>query len=305
MILEDRKQMADRFVKNHFGDRAQNLVPLASGDWSRAYAFLLDGRDMIIRFGAYRSDFEKDQAMGRFSMASLPIPKVIEIGETGSEFFAVSERIPGDKHLDELDESEIRVLLPQLLDALYKLQKQDLTSTEKVGLWHPDGTGRSWGDELLSIAEPRDRLAGWREKLDKFSRETSIFDAGVLKLSELAPHLPEVRGIVHNDLLNRNVLVDNNKLTGVFDWGNAFYGDPLYDHALFLYWWSWFPQWQGIDLKGIMDLHWEKRGGAPELMKERLLSCLIHIGLDHIAYCAFRDRTDDMKRNADQLLLYI
>ncbi|REE67699.1 hygromycin-B 4-O-kinase [Paenibacillus taihuensis] len=243
--------------------------------------------------------------MGHFTMASLPIPKVIEIGETDSEFFAVSERVPGDTHLDQLNESEMLVLLPQLFDALYELQMQDLTSTEKVGLWRPEGTGRSWGDELLSIAEPRDRLAGWREKLDKFSREASIFDAGVLKLGKLVPHLPEVRGIVHNDLLNRNVLVSNKKLTGVFDWGNAFYGDPLYDHALFLYWWPWFPQWQGIDVEGIMDLHWVKRGGAPEQMKERLLSCLIHIGLDHIAYCAFRDRTVDMKRNADQVLLYL
>ncbi|REE55335.1 hypothetical protein A8990_1731, partial [Paenibacillus taihuensis] len=105
--MEDLKQKADRFVKKHYGDRAQNLVSLASGDWSRAYAFLLDGRDRIIRFGAYRSDFEKDQAMGHFTMASLPIPKVIEIGETDSEFFAVSERVPGDTHLDQLNESEM------------------------------------------------------------------------------------------------------------------------------------------------------------------------------------------------------
>ncbi|WP_308633936.1 phosphotransferase family protein [Paenibacillus silvisoli] len=303
--MEHHKQAAERFVKKHFGDRARNLVSLASGDWSRAYAFSLDGRDRVIRFGSYRSDFEKDQAMGHLSMASLPIPKIMEIGETENEYFAVSERVQGDKHLDELNESEMRVVLPQLLDALCELQKQDLASTQKVGIWRPEGSGRSWGGELLEVAGPRDRLAGWREKLENFSRETRIFDAGVIKLRQLVPRLPENRGIVHNDLLNRNVLIGNSKLTGVFDWGNAFFGDPLYDHALFLYWWSWFPRWQGIDLKEIMDLHWDKRGGPPERMKERLLACLIHIGLDHIAYCAFRERTDDMKRNADQLSLYI
>ncbi|SFT08277.1 phosphotransferase family protein [Paenibacillus sp. BC26] len=303
--MEDFKQIAHRFVKEHFGSRADDLAPLASGDWSRAYSFVLDGRDMVIRFGAYVDDFKKDRAMGELSLASLPIPKVIEIGETENGFFAVSERVQGKKHLDELDESEMRVVLPQLFDALYELQTLDLTGTQEVGLWRPEGTGPGWGAELLAVAEPRERLAGWRERLDTSPREASIFDAGVVKLSELVPQLPEIRGIVHNDLLNRNVLVDNGKLTGLFDWGNAFYGDPLYDHAWFLYWWPWYPQWQGIDLQAILDQHWDKRGGPPAQMKERLLCYLIHIGLDHIAYCAFRERAEDRKRNADQVLTYI
>ncbi|AZN40971.1 phosphotransferase family protein [Paenibacillus albus] len=303
--MEDYKQAEDLFVKAHFGDRAQELTPLASGGWSSAYSFLLDGREMVIRFGAHVEDYEKDRVMGAYSTEAMPIPKVVEIGETENGFFAISERVQGAKHLDELDESEMRIVLPQLLDALYELQKLDFTSTQEVGLWRPEGTGPSWAAELLSVAEPRERLAGWREQLEASPREASIFDAGVEKLRQLAPLIPEVRGIVHNDLLNRNVLVDNGKLTGVFDWGNAVYRDPLYDHALFLYWWSWFPQWQGIDLQEILDLHWEKRGGPPTQMKERLLCCFIHIALDHIAYCAFRGRTEDMRRNADQLLNYI
>ncbi|MBM7568556.1 phosphotransferase family protein [Paenibacillus sacheonensis] len=303
--MKDLGQTADRFVKERFGDRAKNLAPLASGDWSSAYSFTLDGRDRVIRFGAYRGDFEKDRAMGAHSMPALPIPKVIEVGETESGFYAVSERVQGTAHLDELDEKGIKTVLPQLLDALYELQKLDLRDTQEVGIWRPAGTGRSWGAELLSVSEPRDRLAGWRERLDASPREAGIFDAGIEKLRLLVPRLPECWGIVHNDLLNRNVLVDEGKLTGVFDWGNAFYGDPLYDHAWFLYWWSWYPQWQGIDLQEILDRHWDSHGGPPEQMQERLLCCLIHIGLDHIAYCAFRERTEDMRRNADQLLTYI
>ncbi|SDX07664.1 phosphotransferase family protein [Paenibacillus sp. CF384] len=296
---------ANRFVMEHFGSRAEHLAPLASGAWSKAYSFTLDGHEMIIRFGAYVEDFEKDRAMGTFSTAALPIPKVLEVGKTENGFFAVSERVRGEKHLDELDKSEMRVVLPQLFDALYELQTQDLTRTQEVGLWRPEGTGPSWGAELLSVAEPRERLAGWRERLDTSPREASIFDAGVAKLRILASQLPDIRGIVHNDLLNRNVLVNNGKLTGVFDWGNALYGDPLYDHAWFLYWWPWYPQWQGIDLQAMLDQHWDKRGGQPTQMKEHLLCYLIHIGLDHIAYCAFRERTEDMKRNAEQVLSYI
>ncbi|MCQ6561262.1 phosphotransferase family protein [Paenibacillus mendelii] len=302
--MEDFKQKASRFVKAHFGDRVQHLVPFAAGDWSKAYSLTLDGKDRVIRFGAYREDFEKDRVMGKYSSPALPIPVVLEVGEMESGFYAVSERVPG-RHLDELNGPEIQLVLPQLLEALYELQTRDLTDTQSVGIWRPNGTGPSWGSELLSVAEPRERLAGWRERLDGFPREARVFDAGVEKLRQLVAQLPERRGIVHNDLLNRNVLVDGGRLTGVIDWGNAFYGDPLYDHAWFLYWWPWYPQWQEVDLQEILDRHWKKHGGWPEQFEERLRCCLIHIGLDHIAYCAFRDRLEDMRRNAEQLLTYI
>jgi hygromycin-B 4-O-kinase len=302
--MEDFNQTANRFVKGHFGDRAHNLVPLAAGDWSKAYSFMLDGQEMVIRFGVYRDDFEKDRVMSTYSSYTLLIPRVVEVGETESGFYAVSERVRG-KHLDELNGPEIRLVLPQLFDGLHELQKFDHTDAQGVGLWRPEGAGPKWGAELLSVAEPRDRLAGWRERLDALPEEASVFDAGMEMLRQLAPQLPENRGIVHNDLLNRNVLVDGGRLTGVIDWGNAFYGDPLYDNAWFLYWWPWYPEWQEIDLHEILDRHWDKHGGRPPLTEERLLCCLIHIGLDHIAYSAFRQRTEDIRRHAKQLLTYI
>ena len=302
--MKDLFQFANHFVKDLFGDKAQKLEILASGEWSKAYSFLLDGEKMVIRFGAYRQDFEKDRVFSTYSSENLPVPKVLEVGETESGFFAVSKWVPG-KPLDELNGLEIQLVLPELFDALYELQKLDHRITQGVGLWRPDGKGPSWGEELLSVTEPRERLAGWRERLDASPREARIFDAGAERLRQLAPRLSEYRGIVHNDLLNRNVLVDAGRLTGVIDWGNAFYGDPLYDIAWFLYWWPWYPTWQGIDLQAIIDRHWEKHNGPPAQREERLLCYLIHIGLDHIAYTAFRQRSEDMRRHGDHLLTYI
>ncbi|MCY9667348.1 hypothetical protein M5X11_20880 [Paenibacillus alginolyticus] len=136
--MEDFKKSANRFVKAHFGDRAQHLVPLAAGDWSQAYSFMLDGHAMVIRFGAHLDDFEKDRVMSTLSSDILPIPKVLEVGETSRGYFAVSERVTG-KHLDELNGPEIRLVLPQLLEALYELQKLDLTKTKGIGLGFRNG----------------------------------------------------------------------------------------------------------------------------------------------------------------------
>jgi len=290
----------------HFGDRARDLAPLAAGEWSRAYSLTLDRHEVVIRFGAYLDDFEKDRVMSRYSSAALPIPKVLEVGEAESGFYAVSERAPGTP-LDELDESGMRTLLPRLLDALEALQELEPRDHHGFGLWRLDGTAPSetWAEALLTVADRSERMAGWRERLDASPQDAEVFDAGVEKLRRLAPRLPDLRSIVHSDLLNRNVLVDAGRLTGVIDWGNALYGDPLYDIAWLLYWWAWYPAWQGIDLQESLDRHWYAHGGPPARMQERLLCYLIHIGLAHVAYSAFKERPEHLRRNAEQLLTYL
>lgn len=295
---------AVEFINTCFGGRAVDIAPVGAGDWSTAYAFTLDGQEMVIRFGAHVEDFQKDQVMGASAPPMVPVPEVTRIGETSDGFYAVSRRVRGG-HLDELEAGEMRLILPGLLDVLSRLQQMDTGCISHGKEWRLGGRRASWGEELLSVAGTRDRLPGWRERLDSFSAESKIFDKGVSTLRRLAPRLPEHRGIAHCDLLNRNVLADRGGLTGIIDWGNAIYGDPLYDIAWLLYWWPWYPQWQEIDLQPVLDHHWDRQGGFPPRLEERLRCCLLHIGLDHIAYCAFRQRTEDMRRNAVQLLDYI
>jgi aminoglycoside phosphotransferase (APT) family kinase protein len=73
---------------------------------------------------------------------------------------------------------------------------------------------------------------------------TGPFDRGYARLAELAEGLPDKRHIIHGDLLNRNVLVQGERITAVIDWRNALYGDRLYDAAWLIFWQPWFPHWQ-------------------------------------------------------------
>ena len=41
--------------------------------------------------------------------------------------------------------------------------------------------------------------------------------------------------------MNRNVLINGATIIAIIDWGNAMYGDHLYDAAWLIYWWPWFP----------------------------------------------------------------
>jgi hygromycin-B 4-O-kinase len=292
---------ARRFMAERYGSRVTHVYALGAGEWSRAYAMTLDGRPVVIRFGEHVADFRKDQVMAAHSCAALPIPAVSDVGAADDGYFAVSQRAVGQP-LDGLDEFEVRALLPGLLAALDAIRQIDIPGSRGYGIWAPDGTGpaASWRHALLAINQETTRVPGWRAALQRFPASVRCFDRAYARLQELVAGLPAERHVIHGDLLNRNVLARGARITAVIDWGNALYGDWLYDAAWLIYWWPWFPHWRGVDISGQLRRHWAQDGLPPGL-DHRLHVYQLHIGLDAITYNAFRGRRDDLARNTAQV----
>ena len=77
------------------GGRAHDVSELGGGDWSRAFAFRLGGRDLVARFGAYGEDFAKDRQAMAFAGPDLPVPEVLETGSALGGAYAISQRCFG------------------------------------------------------------------------------------------------------------------------------------------------------------------------------------------------------------------
>jgi hygromycin-B 4-O-kinase len=293
---------AQRFISKRYAGRATELTELGAGAWSQAYAFSLDGLDAVVRFGRRLEDFRKDQLMATHAHARLPIPTVVELGEAPGGYFAISERARG-RLLDDLDGVAMRAALPAVMAALDAMREIDVEVRDGYGIWTPDGSApfANWPQALLAIDQPNPRIPGWRAALEGSPTGAGRFDTAYSVLGDLVVGLPEERHLVHGDLLSSNVLVDGNDIVAVIDWGNAQYGDFLYDAAWLIYWWPWFPQWAAIDIRAELQRHWETHGGVPSDLDHRLRVCLIYIGLDAMAYNAFTRRWDDLARNAQQV----
>ncbi len=69
--------------------------------------------------------------MGDAGLRDLAVPRVVELGETGSGYFVVSERARGD-FLDELDGVGMRAVLPRLLAALDAIRGIDVVADARV-----------------------------------------------------------------------------------------------------------------------------------------------------------------------------
>ncbi|MGC5008758.1 phosphotransferase family protein [Streptomyces sp. DT203] len=295
--------LARRLVRTTFGVRATEPQPLAAGAWSQAFELTIDGVEAVLRIGAHGMDFAKDEIAARFAGPHLPVPPVLARGMVDNWQYAISTRAHGTG-FDDLSTADVALTLPSLLTALDAIGRIDLAGTAGYGIWTPDGRAPydSWVDALLAIGTETARVPGWRAALADSEIGLGPVEAGLAALATLGPYLPNERRMIHGDLLSRNVLAAGGTVTAVLDWGNALYGDHLYDAAWLIYWWPWYPQWRTIDIHAELLAHWHATGPLPTHLRERLHAYLIHIGLDAITYCTYQHRWDEVRHNADTVV---
>ncbi|HEY5013888.1 MAG TPA: aminoglycoside phosphotransferase family protein [Acidimicrobiia bacterium] len=296
------------FLIDHLGHDVGPVELVGEGAWSRCFGFRDGDRDLVIRFGNHVGDFEKDRRAGRFAAPLLPVPQVSEIGPAFGGYFAISTRASGEP-LECLGPREWEAVLPALFAALDAIRSIDVADTAGFGGWDAHGAARcaTWRDFLLSVDVDNEarRTYGWRRRLADSPVGDAPFVAGMARISELADACPDVRSVVHADLINRNVLVDGDRITAVFDWGCSFYGDFLYDLAWLEFWAPWHPSIAATDVRGEARRHYASIGLDVPDLDVRLRCYLIHIGLDHQAYCAFTGQLDELATITERTLGYV
>lgn len=282
----------------------QSNLP-GEGAWSQCFGFKRETQELVIRFGRHVDDFQKDQFASAWATPGLPIPEVVEIGQVLDRFYAVSTRVRGAP-LETLSTPDWQAVVPAVASALEALRLTDLSATRGYGMWGADGNARfdSWYEYLVSVGDdaPDKRTHGWRERLAGHVRGQSAFAWGFDRLRRLAS-VPVPRGLIHGDLLNRNALVSDKTLVGIFDWGCSAYGDPLYDLAWFEFWAPWHPDLIVDDLKTELEKRWCADGSTPDNKDTRLLVCYLHIGLDHLAYNAFTGNVSALTDTAERMMM--
>lgn len=277
---------------------------LAGGLFSRAYAFSSGGRDYVLRINtAAHADesLAKDEYAGRhFSSPELPIPRVIARGRTDDGFFAISEQAPG-RTLAEHTSNERRALLPSLLDTLDAIGRADTRASCGYGHWGSDGNGRSasWRDFLASVIDEETNgfLRGWHALFHESFLEREVYNIVYRHMLRLTEVCPEERALIHNDYWFENILADGPRVTGVIDWANALYGDPLYDVAR-LSWGSGWAGWWFDDGAALL----RERYGAATRYAERIACYECHIALDDLRFYARTGKQAEYTWARDRLL---
>lgn len=218
--------------------KTSEFAPMIEGEESRVFSFQSGGEDYVVRINRTADGFEKDAFVHRkFAKPELPIPEVIAIASLENGYFScISRRIPGVT-LESLANSELPAILGPVAQAMDAIASSNLEATSGFGPFDASGVGRydSWHSFLTSIAGRN------RDDWDVARRHTDIrkIDKILHEFISLTNHCPEIRQLVHADFGSNNVLTDGHRITGVIDWSEALFGDPLYDVANILFWRTW------------------------------------------------------------------
>lgn len=267
---------------NELGFTPVKLRPLAESFWSRCFAFESDDEPMVARVGRRVDFYNKDRIAAEWANAALPVPAINAIEPFRDAWVAVSDRVDGEP-LESLGRGEFDLIVDQLAAAI-----QAIGSIEPVGKGWGEfdlrGVGaypswRSYLESAFTDGPKGERPDRWLDHVSKELGETVAAAESRLAELDLAS---AARSPVHADLQHGNVHVADGRITGIFDWGSAAWGDPIYESACFEYWSPWHP---GIDLDrllGLLDAA-GRRASLPGFA-DRRAACVIHIGVTHIAW---------------------
>ena len=281
---------ARSFLVDRIGANCSAVEYVGEGAWSRCFAFERDGHEFVVRFGRQVDDFRRDRFASRFASVDLPIPPVIDIGEAFGAWYCVSTRARGTPW-EQLGATEWSATVPSVLATLDALQSADIADTTGFGEWDCDGSAQhaTWSSFLGAVVDdpPGRRTHGWRRRLIDSPTSEVSFGRAYSQMMDLAGAFQGPRSLVHNDLLNRNALAVDGRVTAVLDWGCSLYGDFLYELATFVFWSPWHEAIHDSDMLSMAVTHYAAIGLDVADLDARLRCCALHIGLVHLAYNAF------------------
>lgn len=293
----------ETFLNAHLPGGIRDLAPIGHGDWSQAFSFQHDGRALVARFGEFGEDYAKDRYATRFASSHLPVPQVQEIGRALGRYFCISERAYGVM-LESLDAEGWRRMVSAVLQLFDTLRTADVSATSGFGGWDAQGQAGSgsWKANLLGVDQENERVHGWHTAMAESPTGSGPYTEVMDYFQANLSLCPEIRHLLHTDLLHYNVLVADNRINAVVDWGNARYGDFLYELANFTFYAPWYPAMEGIDWEVEVRNHFEEIGLYVPNFEVRLRCYEAHIGLENMAYNAFTRNWTELAATATRTL---
>ena len=274
-----------RALERRFG-ALSDPRPIAEGEESQAFALDIGGEPHVLRVNRSSAGFEKDAFVQRFACPGLPIPGVVAIGAVDDgHAYCVTRRVPGVT-LQDLAPAALPAVVAPVAAVMAEIAAGDLSGTGGYGPFDSEGAGRHacWRDFLTAIADPAQcdwRAAAGRADIGRVRHHLDL-------VVTLAADCPEIRQLVHGDFGSNNVLTEGGRITGVIDWSEALFGDPLYDVANILFWRPW------LACMEAQARYFERHRADWLHPAARLICYQLRIGLGVVHEAALAGHDDDL-----------
>lgn len=162
----------------------------------------------------------------------VPVPKLFNAFKMKGESVVVLEKIKYPL-LESVSREKMRKCIPSMVENLRKIH---YIKSERAGSLSRTGRIMSWKEILLSKFDGKDRNLNWMKIASRRCLEKKLVLQSVEKIVEKIEKTgfnEKEYSLLHTDFNQRNIFINpkSDKITGIIDWSEALFGDPIYDFA--------------------------------------------------------------------------
>jgi aminoglycoside phosphotransferase (APT) family kinase protein len=233
MTTSDFQKRLIAYIENSFNSniKLENIdVPPQGMSSSVFFIKLANGTECAVKYG---NDAMKDiPALDLIAKKQIDLPVPIPVASFvfGDVPVIILKRIQFPL-FESVSVEEMQKYVPSIVKNLHELHK---IKSDKPGRLGEEYKEETWKGMLLSIFNGND--FDWTEVAERESLDKELILGSVnnitKKIENTVFDLKEY-SLLHTDFNQRNLFVDslNHEISGIIDWEDAMFGDPLYDFA--------------------------------------------------------------------------
>lgn len=162
----------------------------------------------------------------------IPVPKMFGVFTFENKQVAIFEKIKSPL-LDSIPAEQMSRYIPSMVNNLKKIHQ---VKSDKAGFLTKIDEGLSWKEVMLSKFTGTSPDLDWKEIATREGLDSKLLlDSveNIIKIIEGTDFIDKDYSFLHTDFNQRNLFVnpDSDKITAIIDWGEAMFGDPVYDFA--------------------------------------------------------------------------
>ncbi len=163
---------------------------------------------------------------------AIAVPKLIDSFSFEEKSIVILEKISAPL-LESVEVTQMSEYIPSMIENLKKLHE---IKSEKAGYLNSDKKYALWQDFLLSTFNGDNPNLDWSEISQREGLDKSLVLESIEKIVSVISKTKFINSdysLLHSDFNQRNLFVNpqTNELAAIIDWGEAMYGDPIYDFA--------------------------------------------------------------------------
>jgi hygromycin-B 4-O-kinase len=230
----------------------------------------LNGMECAVKYGANAMKDVPALELITKKQINIPVPALIASFVFEDMPVIILQKI-NFPLLESVPVAEMPKYVPSMVRNLKELHK---IKSENPGLLANKKDGETWRGMMLSIFDGGD--IDWKEVAGRESLDGKLVLASVEKIKTKIEHAAfdlKEYSLLHTDFNQKNLSVDptHHEISGIVDWEDAMFGDPIYDFArVRMYLWHFNFSETAIhdyydlvnfsaDQKKLEDLYWLSR----------------------------------------------